>query len=215
LLRCRRTWTEAYCRSEGLPFRVDSSNRDTARGLIREEILPLLRRLHPAADANLYRLSLRRTMPPELAELLDSPVGSRRLDLGGGTIAAREYDQVWLERAPVPLHGSVHWGDWTIESDLPGLKVRAWRAGHRPARGPAAAPDRRAQGGGLLHGRPDAPPDRRVRGGLHGDLELRRLDRLLGRRPDPEGPRHQHRRPGRARRRGHHRLRAHALVPDP
>jgi len=133
LLRCRGEWTRAYCRAEGLPFRVDSSNRDTARGLIREEILPLLRRLHPAADANLYRLSLRRTMPPELAELLDSPVGSRRVDLGGGTIAAREYDQVWLERAPVPLHGLVHWGDWTIESDLPGLKVRAWRAGDRLA----------------------------------------------------------------------------------
>ena len=133
LLRCRRAWTEAYCRAEGLPFRVDSSNPDTARGLIREEILPLLRRLHPAADANLYRLSLRRTMPPELAELLDSSVGSRRLDLGGGKVVAREYDRLWLEFAPVPLDGPVRWGGWTIESDLPGLKVRAWRAGDRLA----------------------------------------------------------------------------------
>src|ERR671933_1039140 len=79
LLGVWRRETEAYCRAEGLSFRVDSSNRDTARGLIRDEILPLLRRLHPAADANLLRLAERRTMPPELAELLDSATGSRRL----------------------------------------------------------------------------------------------------------------------------------------
>ena len=35
-----------------------------------------------------------------------------------------------------------------------------------------------------------------------------------GRRPDPQGPRHQHRGPPRARRRGHHRLRPDALLPD-
>src|ERR671937_1693668 len=45
LLGVRREDTEAYSRAEGLPFRDDSSNRDTKRGLIREEILPLLRRL--------------------------------------------------------------------------------------------------------------------------------------------------------------------------
>jgi tRNA(Ile)-lysidine synthase len=133
LLRCPREWTEAYCRSEGLRYRVDSSNRDTARGLIRHEILPLLRRLHPAADANLRRLALRQTMPPELATLLESAVGSRRLDLGGGKLAVREYDRLWLERTPVELAGRVRWGGWTIESDLPGLKVRAWRAGDRLA----------------------------------------------------------------------------------
>jgi tRNA(Ile)-lysidine synthase len=133
LLRRRRVETEAYCRAEGLPFRVDSSNRDSKRGLIREEVLPLLRRLHPAADASLYRLASRRTMPAELAELLDAPIGSRRLDLGGGKVAVREYDRLWLERAPVSLERRVRWGDWTIESDVPGLKVRAWRAGDRLA----------------------------------------------------------------------------------
>src|SRR3989442_1902834 len=35
LLPLWREETEAYCRAEGLPFRVDSSNRDTVRGLIR------------------------------------------------------------------------------------------------------------------------------------------------------------------------------------
>jgi tRNA(Ile)-lysidine synthase len=133
LLRSWRTETEAYCRAEGLPFRVDSSNRESKRGLIREEILPLLQRLHPDAVGNLYRLSRSRTMPPALAELLDSPIGSRRLDLGGGRVAVREYDRLWLERAPVPLDGPVRWGVWTIEADVPGLKVRAWRAGDRLA----------------------------------------------------------------------------------
>src|SRR5919197_223981 len=89
LLGVWRDETEAYCRAEGLPFRLDSSNRDTARGLIRDEIMPLLRRLHPAADANLLRLAERRTMPPELAELLDSATGSRRPPPGRGRVAVR------------------------------------------------------------------------------------------------------------------------------
>lgn len=133
LLGLRREETEAYCRAESLPFRVDSSNRDTARGRIREEILPLLRRLHPAADANLLRLAERRTMPPELAELLASTAGSRRLDLGGGRVAVREYDRVWIERGPLALEGEVRWGPWRIESEVAGLKVRGWRPGDRLA----------------------------------------------------------------------------------
>src|SRR6266851_491092 len=48
-----RSETEAYCAAEGLAFRVDASNAGSKRGLIRDEILPLLRRLHPAADKNL------------------------------------------------------------------------------------------------------------------------------------------------------------------
>src|SRR5204863_648697 len=57
----------------------------------------------------------------------------RRLDLGGGLTAVREYDNVWLERSPLALDGEVRWGEWRIASDLPGLKVRAWRAGDRLA----------------------------------------------------------------------------------
>ena len=45
----------------------------------------------------------------------------------------REYDRVWVERTPVALDRPVRWGRWTIESDRPGLKVRAWRAGDRLA----------------------------------------------------------------------------------
>ena len=134
LLSVWRAETAAYCEAEGLAFRVDATNADTKRGLIRDEILPLLRRLHPAADANILRaLDLRVTLPPALAELLSSPAGSKRLDLGGGVQAVREYDRLWLERGPVDLAGEIHWGEWRIRSGLEGLKVRGWRPGDRLA----------------------------------------------------------------------------------
>jgi tRNA(Ile)-lysidine synthetase-like protein len=131
LLTVWREETEAYCRAEGLEFRVDITNRDTKRGLIRAEILPRLERLHPGARENLLRLAEER--PAKLEELLASTAGSKRLDLGGGVTAVREYEQVWLERTPVALDREVRWGAWRIASELPGLKVRAWRAGDRLA----------------------------------------------------------------------------------
>jgi tRNA(Ile)-lysidine synthase len=131
LLTVWRGEAEAYCRAEGLEFRTDTSNRETKRGLIRGEILPLLRELHPAAEQNLLRLA--EGKPSALDELLASTSGSRRLDLGGGLTAVREYDSVWVERTPVSLESEVVWGEWRIASELPGLKVRAWRAGDRLA----------------------------------------------------------------------------------
>ena len=134
LLPLWREETEAYCCEAGLEFRVDTSNADTKRGLIRDEILPLLRRLHPAADENLLRaLDTRATLPPALAELLASPVGSKRVDLGGGLQAVREHERLWLERGPVELTGEIRWGEWTIRSELQGLRVRGWRPGDRLA----------------------------------------------------------------------------------
>ena len=134
LLGVWRHETEAYCREHGLAYREDASNRDTKRGLIRDRILPLLRELHPAADENILRaLDARETLTPELAELLASPVGSRRVDLGGGVQAVREYDRLWLERGPVQLQGTVAWGPWRITSHASGLKVRGWRPGDRLA----------------------------------------------------------------------------------
>ena len=130
LLPVWRDETEGYCRAEGLEYRTDSANSETTRGLIREQILPLLRRIHPAADANLLRaLEERSTLEPALAELIASPVGSKRLDLGHGVQVVREYDRLWLERGPVALDGAVRWGEWRIESELGGLKVRGWRPG--------------------------------------------------------------------------------------
>ena len=131
LLPLWRDETEAYCRERGLLFRVDSSNRDTKRGLIREEILPLLRRLHPAADRNLLALAsgeprLPRALERTLAELLASTAGTKQADLGGGVRAVREYDTLRLE-------GSVEFGPWRLESDAPGLVVRTRRPGDRLA----------------------------------------------------------------------------------
>jgi tRNA(Ile)-lysidine synthetase-like protein len=132
LLTVWREETEAYCRAEGLPYRVDSSNPDTKRGLIRAEILPLLERLHPGARRNLLRLAdepprLPRAMEETLAALLASAEGSAAADLGRGIRAVREYGEISLERGPV------RFGRWRIESDRPGLKVRAWRPGDRLA----------------------------------------------------------------------------------
>ena len=134
LLGVWRHETEAYCREHGLEFRLDTSNPATKRGVIRERILPLLRELHPAADENILRaLDVRETLTPELAELLASPAGSRRVDLGGGVQAVREYERLWLERGPVELDGTVEWGPWRITSRTPGFKVRGWRPGDRLA----------------------------------------------------------------------------------
>jgi tRNA(Ile)-lysidine synthetase-like protein len=134
LLTVWRDEARAYCTAAGLSYRVDSSNRDTKRGLIRDEILPLLRQLHPQADANVLRaLDARETLPPPLAELLSSPAGSKRVDLGGGLQAVREYERLWLERGPVDLTGEVRWGAWRIRARAGGLKVRGWRAGDRLA----------------------------------------------------------------------------------
>jgi tRNA(Ile)-lysidine synthase len=131
LLPVWRDETEAYCREHGLPFRTDSSNRDTKRGLIREEILPLLRRLHPAAERNLLALAqgeprLPRALEKTLAELLASTAGTKQADLGGGVRAVREYDTLRLE-------GSIEFGPWRLESDAPGLVVRTRRPGDRLA----------------------------------------------------------------------------------
>jgi len=131
LLPVWREETEDYCREHGLEFRTDSSNRDTKRGLIRDEILPLLRMLHPGADANLLALAageprLPRALERTLAELLSSTSGSAHADLGQGLRAIREYDELRLE-------GRVEFGPWRIESDTEGLVVRTRRPGDRLA----------------------------------------------------------------------------------
>ena len=131
LLEVWREETEAYCRERRLEFRTDTTNAATKRGLIRDEILPRLRELHPGAERNLLRLAAGE--PSALERLLATTAGSKRLDLGGGVTAVREYEHVWLERTPLPLEGEVRWGHWRIASQLPGLKVRAWRAGDRLA----------------------------------------------------------------------------------
>jgi tRNA(Ile)-lysidine synthase len=131
LLGIWREEAAAYCEAQALPVREDTTNEDTARGLIRREILPLLRQLHPGADANLLALGserprLPRRLEESLLELLSSRAGSRAADLGGGVRAVREYDAVRLV-------GTVRWGPWSLSSDRPGLVVRSRRPGDRLA----------------------------------------------------------------------------------
>jgi tRNA(Ile)-lysidine synthase len=126
-----REETEAYCAEHGLSFRRDSTNATTTRGLIRDEILPLLRRVHPGADANLLALAserdrLPRALEASLVALLESRDGTKTADLGRGVRAVREYDTLRLE-------GEVRWGPWTLASDLAGLEVRARQPGDRLA----------------------------------------------------------------------------------
>jgi tRNA(Ile)-lysidine synthase len=131
LLGVWRHETKAYCEAVGLAFRSDTTNPETKRGLIRDRILPLLRQLDERAETNLLALAEGRSSP--LDALMESAVGSARVDLGGGVQAVREYDRVWLERGPVDLKGEVRWGPWRISSSVSGLKVRGWRAGDRLA----------------------------------------------------------------------------------
>ncbi len=87
LLGVWREETRAYCEEHGLPYRDDSSNPETKRGLIRDEILPLLERLDPRARASLLALAderprLPRTLERTLAELLAGRDGTKSADLG-------------------------------------------------------------------------------------------------------------------------------------
>ena len=131
LLGVWREETRAYCDERALPYREDSSNPGTKRGLIRERILPLLEELDPRARTSLLSLAderprLPRKLERTLADLLAGKDGTKAADLGRGVRAVREYGTVRLE-------GSVRWGPWTIESDRPGLEVRGRRPGDRLA----------------------------------------------------------------------------------
>jgi tRNA(Ile)-lysidine synthetase-like protein len=131
LLPLWREETEAYCRANGLAWRVDMTNQATKRGLIRERILPLLEELDPRARANLLALGadsprLPRKLEASLVELLSSTEGAREADLGRGIRAVRTYDTLRLE-------GTVRWGPWRLSSDRPGLVVRSRRPGDRLA----------------------------------------------------------------------------------
>jgi tRNA(Ile)-lysidine synthase len=131
LLEVWRDETEAYCREHALEVRLDSSNPDTKRGLIRSEILPRLRELHPGADENLLRLAadrprLPRALEEALTELISSTAGTKAADLGGEIRAVREYEEVRLE-------GRVSFGPWRLESSRPGMSVRTRRPGDRLA----------------------------------------------------------------------------------
>jgi tRNA(Ile)-lysidine synthase len=75
LLGITREQTAAYCRARELPWRDDSSN-DTdkyARGRVRGGLVPALRAVHPAAEANVLRTA---RLLREETELLDQLVNA-------------------------------------------------------------------------------------------------------------------------------------------
>ena len=109
LLGWTREETAAYCREHGLKWREDASNDsdEYARNRIRNELLPALRSIHPAAEANVLRtLEILRDEAEVLDSLIDTepsvariaalPPALRRLTVqaiaggvGGGGISAR------------------------------------------------------------------------------------------------------------------------------
>jgi tRNA(Ile)-lysidine synthase len=95
LLSYTREQTAAHCRARGLPWREDPSN-DTdryARGRVRHELVPALRRIHPAAEANV--LALAEILRQE-GEMLD--------ELVAGVLRGRdEIPLAELRQLPLPL----------------------------------------------------------------------------------------------------------------
>src|SRR5581483_18052 len=73
LLGLSREQTGAYCAAAGLPFSEDASNEDErfARARVRHGVVPALRAVHPAAEANVLRTA---ALLREETELLDSLV---------------------------------------------------------------------------------------------------------------------------------------------
>ena len=84
LLSITRAQTAAYCRARGLQWREDESNEDAeyARARVRLSVVPALRAVHPAAEANVLRTA---RLLREEAELLDALVGDELA--GAGRIA--------------------------------------------------------------------------------------------------------------------------------
>jgi tRNA(Ile)-lysidine synthase len=81
LLTYTREQTAAYCTEHGLQWREDESNEDPtfARNRVRAELVPALRRIHPAAEQNVLALS---KLLRDEAEVLDFLVEAA---LGGGS----------------------------------------------------------------------------------------------------------------------------------
>jgi tRNA(Ile)-lysidine synthase len=80
LLRVTRLETAAHCRARGLTWREDASNDDPAyaRNRARAGLVPALRELHPAAEANVVRTAeLLRDEAAVLDEVVDTALAGR------------------------------------------------------------------------------------------------------------------------------------------
>jgi tRNA(Ile)-lysidine synthase len=80
LLRVSREETAAHCTARGLDWREDASNDDPAyaRNRVRADVLPALRGIHPAAEANIVRTAeLLRDEAAVLDEVVDTALAGR------------------------------------------------------------------------------------------------------------------------------------------
>ncbi len=95
LLRFTREDTADYCRERGLAWREDESNEDSgyARNRIRAELVPALKRIHPAAEGNVLAVA---SILRDEAEMLDALVEET---VGG----ASSVELVRLGELPVAL----------------------------------------------------------------------------------------------------------------
>ena len=80
LLQFTRAQTRAYCEDRGLRWREDESNEADAfaRGRVRSELVPALKRIHPGAELNVLALAeLLRDDAEVIDELVDELLGRR------------------------------------------------------------------------------------------------------------------------------------------
>ena len=133
LLTLWREETEAYCRAEGLEFRRDTSNPDTRRGLIRDEILPLLRRLHPGAEQNLLRARRAAAVQarPSCSPRAEGSRPHRPRPAASPPCASTTASG--SSRRPSRSRARSAGARGRSNPSSPGLKVRSWRPGDRLA----------------------------------------------------------------------------------
>jgi tRNA(Ile)-lysidine synthase len=86
LLGVSREQTAAYCQARGLQWREDESNEDEryARARVRHQLVPALRAVHPAAEANVLRTA---ALLREETELLDGLVAAELAGRAGIALA--------------------------------------------------------------------------------------------------------------------------------
>ena len=142
LLTTSRAETAAYCRARGLGWRDDATNSDErfARGRVRHGLLEQLRRVHPAAEANVLRSAeLLREEAAVLDEVLTTTLGGRsqialaelgrlpaalarlivvRLAEDGVLRFERREPTATLAEVALALPGTTAFGAWALRSEL-------------------------------------------------------------------------------------------------
>jgi tRNA(Ile)-lysidine synthase len=119
LLGLTREQTGAYCRERDLGWREDATNAEHlyARGRVRGELVPALRAIHPAAEANVLALmEILRDEAAVLDSLLDDVLEGRR-----------EVELARLRDLPAALRRLVvqRLADLAAERPVPGIAARA------------------------------------------------------------------------------------------